>query len=68
MRAADAMLYPVEPRIDAGSVAWVDVRYPAISVSILGVPMHWLVWLFIISLVGALVVRWIVNFWRPGTL
>ena len=68
MRAADAMLYPIEPRIAVGSVAWIDVRYPAISVSILGVPMHWLVWLFIISLVGALVVRWIVNFWRPGTL
>jgi uncharacterized membrane protein (DUF106 family) len=67
-RAADAMLFPVEPRLPAGAVAWVDVRYPAISVSVLGIPMHWLVWLFIISLVGALVVRWIVNFWRPGSL
>lgn len=67
-KAADAMLYPIEPRIAGGPVSWIDVRYPAISVSILGMSTHWLVWLFIISLVGALVVRWIVNFWRPGTL
>jgi hypothetical protein len=67
-QTADVMLYPIEPRIPTASVAWVDVRYPTISVSILGIPMHWLVWLFIISLVGALVVRWIVNFWRPNTL
>ena len=68
LKAADAMLYPIEPRLPSGAVSWIDVRYPPIDVSILGVPMHWLIWLFIISLVGALVVRWIVNFWRPGTL
>jgi hypothetical protein len=67
-KAADALLYPIEPRLDEGPVAWVDVRYPPTDIAIVGVPMHWLIWLFIISVIGALVVRWGVNAWRPSTL
>ena len=67
-KAADALLYPIEPRLEKGPVAWIDVRYPATDTPFLGVPMHWLIWLFIISVVGALVVRWGVNAWRPSTL
>ena len=64
----DALVYPIEPRLDAGSVSWIDVRYPTTDTPWLGTSMHWLLWLVIVSLVGALLVRWVVNAWRPHTL
>ncbi len=67
-RKAEALLYPIEPRLEKGPVRWIDIRYPMTDTDVLGVPMHWLIWLFIISLVGALGVRWGVNAWRPNTL
>jgi hypothetical protein len=66
-RPADVLLYPAEPSIHASTVNWVDVRYPAIDVEMLGIGLHWLIWLFIVSFFGALVVRWRVNARRPGT-
>ena len=67
-RPADVLLYPVEPSISSASAAsWIDIRYPAIDVEMLGIPMHWLIWLFIVSFFGALIVRWRVNARRPGT-
>ncbi len=64
----DALVYPVEPKLDAGPVSWIDVRYPTTDTPWLGTEMHWLLWLVIVSLVGALIVRWLVNLWRPHTL
>ena len=64
----DALVYPVEPRLQKGPVAWIDVRYPTTDTPWLGTEMHWLLWLVIVSLVGALGVRWAVNLWRPNTL
>jgi hypothetical protein len=66
-RPEDVLLYPIEPSLAAGPVAWIDVRYPSTDVAVLGLPMHWLIWLFIISFFGALVIRWLVNARRPGT-
>ena len=64
----DLLLYPIEDPMDGGPVRFVDLDYPAIEVEWLGYRTHWLVWLFFVSLFGALIVRWIVNAWRPGTL
>jgi len=64
----DAFVYPVEPKLEAGPVSWIDIRYPATDTAWLGTTMHWLAWLVIVSLVGALLVRWLVNLWRPHTL
>lgn len=64
----DALVYPIEPRLEAGPVAWIDIRYPTTDTPWLGTEMHWLLWLVIVSLVGALLVRWVVNLWRPHTL
>jgi len=64
----DALVYPGEPKLDAGPVSWIDVRYPTTDTPWLGTSMHWLLWLVIVSLVGALGVRWLVNLWRPHTL
>lgn len=64
----DGLVYPVEPMLEPGPVAWIDVRYPTTDTPWLGTSMHWLLWLVIVSLVGALGVRWLVNLWRPHTL
>jgi len=64
----DALVYPVEPKLQAGPVSWIDVRYPTTDTPWLGTSMHWLLWLVIVSLIGALLVRWVVNLWRPHTL
>lgn len=65
---ADTILHPVERPLPAGVVYWIDIAYPSISVSWLGLSMHWIIWLFIVSLFGSLLVRWLVNRIRPGTL
>lgn len=64
----DLLLHPIEDPMDAGPVRFVELDYPAIEIEWLGYRTHWLVWLFFVSLFGALIVRWIVNAWRPGTL
>lgn len=64
----DAFVYPIEPRLEAGPISWIDIRYPTTDTPWLGTSMHWLLWLVIVSLVGALLVRWVVNLWRPHTL
>ena len=64
----DLSLYPVEPPVDVRAVRWVDVAYPAVSVSILGIKLHWLIWLVLISVIGAFGIRFGVNAWRPNTL
>ncbi|MEM6293474.1 MAG: hypothetical protein AAGA54_19535 [Myxococcota bacterium] len=64
----DALVYPIEPRLESGPVDWIDVRYELTETTFLGTQMHWLLWLVILSLVGALLVRWAVNAWRPNTL
>ena len=64
----DGFVYPVEPMLEPGPVSWIDVRYPTTDTAWLGTSMHWLLWLVIVSLVGALLVRWVVNLWRPHTL
>ena len=64
----DGLVYPVEPMLEGGPVSWIDVRYPTTDTPWLGTSMHWLLWLVIVSLIGALLVRWVVNMWRPHTL
>ncbi len=66
--APDALVYPVESRLAAGSVKWIDIRYPPTMTRLLGTDLHWLLWVVILSLLGALGVRWAVNAWRPDTL
>lgn len=64
----DLTLYPVESAIEANNVLWVDVAYPSIDVAIFGLELHWLIWLVLISVIGAFGIRWGVNAWRPNTL
>jgi uncharacterized membrane protein (DUF106 family) len=49
----DALIYPGEDRLVAGSPAWVEIRYPARAIELAGVEIHWLIWFFVVSMVGA---------------
>lgn len=64
----DVLLHPIEPGLAPGPVAWIEVTYPHALVAVGGLELHWLVWFFLISLFGALIVRWAVNSVRPNTL
>jgi len=38
------LYYPGEPRLPAGAVQWIEIRYPAASLDIFGWGVHWLIW------------------------
>ncbi len=61
-------LYPIEEPFESSKVRFLEVRYPTTEVSIAGLRTHWLVWLVLISVVGAFAIRAAVNTRRPGLL
>jgi len=52
-----ALWRPGEPRIGAGNIEWIDIRYPQASVSLFGFSTDWLVWFFILSMASALLLK-----------
>lgn len=52
-----ALWHPSEPRIGAGRIDWIDVRYPDASVDLFGFRMHWLAWFLILSMASALLLK-----------
>lgn len=66
---ANAMVNPVEPRLsDELALRWIDIRYPRTNVTLWGLELHWMLWLVLLSLLGGLGVRMLVNRVRPNTL
>jgi len=55
---ADALVYPVEPRLSIAGVQSVEVIYPAAEVSMGGVATHWLVWFLLVSMVAGYVLKY----------
>ena len=55
--SADLLRFPAEPQIADPAVDWIEVGYPVAEIECLGVRLHWLFWLFIISMATALVFR-----------
>ncbi len=53
----DLVWYPAEKRLPAGPVDWIEIRYPAAKVHALGIDLHWLIWLLLISMVSALLLK-----------
>lgn len=53
----DLIWYPAEKRLPSGPVDWIEVRYPGARVHALGVDLHWLIWLLIISMISALCLK-----------
>jgi hypothetical protein len=54
---ADQVWYPGESRLSDGPVDWIEINYPSATVHALGIDMHWLIWLLIISMISALVFK-----------
>ena len=48
---------PGEDRIEAASVAWVQILYPAATIEAGGVDLHWLIWFLLLSIVPAYLVK-----------
>jgi len=38
-------------------VEWLDIRYPAASLHVLGFSVNWLVWFFVVSMLAALLLK-----------
>ncbi len=53
----DLIWYPAEKRLPSGPVDWIEIRYPSADVHALGLDLHWLIWLLIISMVSALLLK-----------
>lgn len=64
----DVLLYPVELPLDAPGVREIRVQYAPRSIELFGIESHWLVWLVLVSVLGAFVVRAVVNRIHPGAL
>jgi hypothetical protein len=48
---------PGEPPIASEAVEWIEIRYPYAEVQWLGVEFHWIVWLLIVSMIAALLLK-----------
>lgn len=46
----DHLWHPAEPRLPAGPIDWIEIRYPPAA---LGIPISWTVWLLLFSALGA---------------
>lgn len=55
--ALDLVLYPAESRLPQGGIEWIEIRYPEATVHALGLDLHWLIWLFLLSMVSALILK-----------
>jgi len=55
--AFDLLWYPGESRLAAGPVDWIELRYPPATVHALGLDLHWLIWLLVLSMVSALLLK-----------
>jgi hypothetical protein len=53
----DQIWYPGESRLSDTSVDWIEINYPSATVHALGMDLHWLIWLLIISMISALVFK-----------
>jgi uncharacterized membrane protein (DUF106 family) len=51
------LLHPTEGRLPEGAVDWIAVQYPSRTIVWLGFRLHWLVWLVLISMATALLLK-----------
>lgn len=55
--ALDLIWHPAESRLPDGPVDWIELRYPKAEVHALGLDLHWLIWILIISMASALILK-----------
>jgi hypothetical protein len=49
--------YPGESQLEAESIDWIEVSFPATDIEWLGLRLHWMIWLLAVTMVTALVLR-----------
>jgi hypothetical protein len=49
--------HPTEDRLPPGNVAWIEIQYPSRSINWLGMSLNWVVWLFVLSILTALLLK-----------
>ena len=54
---SDLIWHPAERRLPDGPVDWIEIQYPAASVHWLGLDLHWLIWLMLLSMLTALALK-----------
>jgi len=54
---AEMFLHPGETPLSSASVDWVEVSHPPAEVRWLGFQLHWLIWLLLLSMISALLLK-----------
>jgi len=54
---AEMFLYPGETPFSSASLDWVEVSHPPAEVRWLGFQLHWLIWLLLLSMISALLLK-----------
>jgi hypothetical protein len=53
----DLIWHPAESRLPAGNIDWIEIRYPAATMHWLGLDLNWLIWLVLLSMLSALLLK-----------
>jgi len=53
----ESLMHPGEDLLGAAGVEWVEILYPAATIELWGVDLHWLIWFFVISMVSAYLLK-----------
>ncbi len=49
--------HPGESVLPGNTVEWIEVNYPAAEINVFGWNVHWLLWFFLVSMIGAFLLR-----------
>lgn len=52
-----SLMHPGEDLLGVAGVEWVEILYPAATIELWGVDLHWLIWFFVISMVSAYLLK-----------
>ena len=53
----ESLMHPGEDLLGVAGVEWVEILYPAATIELWGVDLHWLIWFFVISMVSAYLLK-----------
>jgi uncharacterized membrane protein (DUF106 family) len=55
--AWDALWSPGENRLSTPSIEWVETPYPAATIGLAGIELHWVIWFLLISVIAAYLLK-----------
>ena len=53
----ESLMHPGEDLLRAGGIEWVEILYPAATIELWGMDLHWLIWFFVISMLSAYLLK-----------